>query len=148
MLETIQCDENSSTEYMFLFSFFALFEIVTVKMTNIIIIVEINLLPFRIKQRLSGNKTEILKGMESFLTSNNSIDKILLHFQRCFSGSSFEHSWAFLYITFPIRKQSSSFIMSDQWWTWELFFMVAYFSFSGAAWPSQWVGICDSEKKN
>lgn len=77
---------------MFLFSFFALFEIVTVKMTNIIIIVEINLLPFRIKQRLSGNKTEILKGMESFLTSNNSIDKILLHFQRCFSSSSFEHS--------------------------------------------------------
>lgn len=35
--ETIQCDENSSTEYMFLFSLFALFQIVTVKMANIII---------------------------------------------------------------------------------------------------------------
>lgn len=99
-------------------------------MANIIIIVEINLLSSRIKQRLSGNKAEMLKVMESFLTSNSNIDKILLHFQRCFSGSSFGHSWALLYIIFPIRKQSSSIILSDQWCTRELFFMVVYFSFS------------------
>lgn len=63
----------------FSFPFFVLFQTVIVKKANIIIIVEIHLLSFRIKQRLSGNKTEILKVTESFLTSNNNINKIHLH---------------------------------------------------------------------